>query len=476
MLETTFIGHQGWQFATANARILVDPLLVESFGHNGGVGAVYPPRVLNVSAMQQVDAIVLTHEHEDHFNIPSLNRVSRKIPVFIPQRSSSALRQILSEMGFTTSLLAAGRTLELRDLQLTVFAPDHVRHDEQDEWETMPFLVRDLQHGGSFFSPVDVATSETIEAQLRQSGATPSLWGYANNAMNLSFQEAPGAGPPSPMPIAARFLLEHIRRAKPPLASLMCGGGFAFTNARAWMNHLFFPLDSERLFSALQTISPHERFIALTPGMQITVDKDGIVDVNESVPFLCTLPRSQWPDRTYKPGLTPPDGVTPASGRDTLGAGDLEELEERLVDFAAFLYGGALFRTLYTLPAGANPKAAFAIIAVSGEQSHVFEYDPPAGRFVRLDTPTSLSAYAAGVQCHATDLLDYLRGRLMPSALMFGRLLRWRGHREISTAAIDQAIWAYGHPLRRQAQYLDLYRAIYANEPAEAPQVQPRSG
>jgi len=40
MLETTFLGHQGWRFATAGATILVDPLPVEPFGHNGGGGRI----------------------------------------------------------------------------------------------------------------------------------------------------------------------------------------------------------------------------------------------------------------------------------------------------------------------------------------------------------------------------------------------------------------------------------------------------
>jgi L-ascorbate metabolism protein UlaG (beta-lactamase superfamily) len=173
MLETTFIGHQGWQFATAGARILVDPLLVEPFGHGGGVGVVYPPRQIDIPAIPPVDAVILTHEHEDHFNIPSVNRISREVPFHVPERSSSAMRQFLQEAGFSVFPMSAGRTIEWNDLQLTSFSSDHVRHDEQDEWDTMPFLVQDTKDGGSFFSPVDVTTSAGIEAQLQQRGVAP---------------------------------------------------------------------------------------------------------------------------------------------------------------------------------------------------------------------------------------------------------------------------------------------------------------
>lgn len=244
MLETTFIGHQGWQFATAGARILVDPLLVEPFGHGGGVGVVYPPRQIDIPAMPPIDAVILTHEHEDHFNIPSVNRISREVPFHVPERSSSAMRQFLQEAGFSVFPLSAGRTIEWSDLHLTCFSSDHVRHDEQDEWDTMPFLVQDTKDGGSFFSPVDVTTSAGIEAQLRQRGVAPGLWGYANNVMNMSFQEQPPRPSAVMQPIVARFVAEHRRRTTPPIGSLMCGGGFSFTGPRAWMNNVFFPLDS----------------------------------------------------------------------------------------------------------------------------------------------------------------------------------------------------------------------------------------
>ncbi len=478
MLETTFIGHQGWQFATASARILFDPLLVEPFGHNGGVGVVYPPRQLDVAAMPPIDAVFLSHEHEDHFNIPSVNRISREVPVYVPERSSLAMRQFLQEMGFTVIPVSAGQTIKIADLQITCFTPDHVRHDEQDEWETMPFLIQDTIDGGSFFSPVDVTVSEAIEAQLQQRGAAASMWGYANNTLNLSFQEQPPRPAPTMQPIVARFVAEHRRRARPPVASLMCGGGFSFTGPRAWMNSVCFPLDSDELFEGLQTVIPTERFIVPRPGMQIISDRNGVRDVIERSPWLGVLPKDQWPSHAYRPSTTPPEGVSPASGRAELAPGELQELGERLNTFAEFLYGGSLFRALYSLmAANLSPgmKAKFAIAAMSGNADHVFEYDPSGARFMLLQKPEPISGYAAGFECHATDLLDFLRGRLAPSALIFGRILRWRGASDYTTAAIDRAIWLYGHPLRRQAQYLELYRSIYAAEPANAQRVLARS-
>jgi hypothetical protein len=479
MLETTFLGHQGWMFATGQARILVDPLLVEEFGHKGAAGVVWPPRRWDISAMPPVDAVFFTHEHEDHFNIPSVNRLSREIPIHVPERSSRAMKQFLQEAGFKVVAMSSGQTVEFADLRFTTFAPDHVHHDEQDEWETTPFLVEDAAGGGSFFSPVDVTVSDAMWAMLKQRGAAPALWGYANNVLNLSFQEQPLRAAPAVEPIIARFVAEHKRRPPPPAASLMCGGGFSFNGSRAWMNHAVFPLDSDQLFGGLQAVSQKERFIVPTPGMRIVCEGAAIESTADSSPFLGTPPRGGWPDRTYRPKATPQNTVEPACGRAELKAGELEDLTQALADFAAFLYGGPLFRILYSLGAPglpANIRPIFAINAMSGKTDHVFEYDPAGCRFELSKKPNPMSAYAAGIECFATDLLDFLNSRLAPSALMFGRLIRWRNTAENTTGAIDYSIWAYCHPLRRPSQYLEFYRDIHAREPKDVPTVRGKSG
>jgi hypothetical protein len=257
----------------------------------------------------------------------------------------------------------------------------------------------------------------------------------------------------------------------------MCGGGFSFAGPRAWMNNVFFPLDSERLFETLQQASPAERFIVPLPGARIVTDRNGIRSTTDDSPFLRALPRDKWPDRAYAPGKARPETVVPASGRTSLQPAELQELDERLVAFAEFLYGTQLFRALYSLTDGELPpqvRPHFAINAMSGEQDHVFEYDPVACRFALQKSPPPMSQYAAGLECFGSDLLEFLRGKFAPSALMFGRAVRWRGAGDIFTGAVDRAIWTYGHPLRHQARYLDLYRSIQAREPASPPRVQAR--
>src|SRR5262249_37833823 len=109
MFATTFLGHQGWMFQSERSCVLVDPLLCEEFGQVCALTyKVYPPRVFKMEAFPKVDALILTHEHDDHFDIPSLNKLDRRIPVFLSARSSSAAYKILAAMGFQVGPLIPG--------------------------------------------------------------------------------------------------------------------------------------------------------------------------------------------------------------------------------------------------------------------------------------------------------------------------------------------------------------------------------
>src|SRR5262245_45272634 len=108
MFSTTFLGHQGWLFSTEETRLLGDPLLFEDFGHRGLNMRVCPPRRLVLSELPSIHAVLLSHEHEDHFHIPSLNRLDRRVPILLSSRSSQAARGLLEEMGFSVRLVSPG--------------------------------------------------------------------------------------------------------------------------------------------------------------------------------------------------------------------------------------------------------------------------------------------------------------------------------------------------------------------------------
>ena len=180
MFATTFLGHQGWLFSTSGTHLLVDPLLVEPFGHAGVVGRVYPPRRVDPAAFPRIDAVLYTHEHEDHFNIPSLNRLDRRIPIYLSALSSTAARTIVAEMGFDVHLVRGGDHFVVGDLDVFTLCANHVNSDG-DEWDLLQFLIRDRQGHGNFFSSVDAGPTRQTLLAVRELVERPGLWCYTNN-------------------------------------------------------------------------------------------------------------------------------------------------------------------------------------------------------------------------------------------------------------------------------------------------------
>ena len=87
------------------ANLLVDPLLHDRYGWTPSVGLrVWPPRQLDFRVFPAIDAIMLTHEHEGHFDIASLHLVDRKVPIYMSSLSSLAMREAIGEMGFAVQL------------------------------------------------------------------------------------------------------------------------------------------------------------------------------------------------------------------------------------------------------------------------------------------------------------------------------------------------------------------------------------
>ena len=117
VFAVTFLGHQGWLFRSDRACVAVDPLLCEHFGAQHGLSyQVFPPRQLDLARFPALDAVVLTHEHDDHFDLPSLARLSRKIPIRVSAHSSCVAHRILREMGLQVVPLEPGVPVTFDDL------------------------------------------------------------------------------------------------------------------------------------------------------------------------------------------------------------------------------------------------------------------------------------------------------------------------------------------------------------------------
>jgi hypothetical protein len=468
MLSTTFLGHQGWLFQSKTSCFLVDPLLCEDFGQAHALNyRVYPPRIFKFGEFPRLDAVVLTHEHDDHFDIPSLALLERSVPVFLSSRSSTAAQEILREMGFTVHPLFPGQSLRFGDLEFTPFCGEHITSNNNDEWDTLPFFVRDVGGSGNFFSLVDITLTEQHLKWVRGKDSKPVVVGWTNNLLDWSHmadysEERKNATQEAlvKMGVDRKVIIEIWGT---PAAMLVCAGGFAFHGDRAWLNHRVFCVDNPAVCLTMSKMYPKEQFHATRPGQTFLMEGHRLKRVFEEMPFLTATPPETWPARNKEDSNGIPD-YGPATGRFEMESGEYAALEQRLQEFADVLMGGTLFRGLYSLlqDAAKGRIPTFALVLRDGSRERrVYEYVPSACAF-RRGSEDPEKAYLAGMECWATDLLSVLDGGLGPIALNFGRARLWNALPDRFVFDIFADLHRFSHPLRRPAEYLRTYQRLWA--------------
>ena len=482
MFATTFLGHQGWLFRTDRACVAVDPLLCEHFGAQHALDyQVYPPRRIDLARFPALDAVVLTHEHDDHFDLPSLAKLSRKIPIHLSARSSSAAHTILRQMGFRVVPLEPGVPVTFGDLEVIPLVGDHVHVDCGDEWDTLPLLVRDTGGAGSFFSMVDITPTERHLLLVKGVVGKPGLVTWTNNALDWSHMtDFVDAMTGSTEACAARMGVgRDLVRAVwgRPAATLLCAGGFSFYGEQAWLNRRVFPIDCERACALVGRANPREKFVSTLPGQTFVMERNRLVRVEASTDFLATEPLEDWPSREpvrlSTAALAALPDFMPASRARALGRGDLARLQAGLDELASALVGGPLFRCLHSMMAGESEerRPTFAFALRDGKRRHVFEYVPSACTFRSVVDDDPESSYLLGLECWASDLLRLLRGEFGPIALTFGRARLWNAAPEVVPDVIFDELSRVSHPLRRPAETLRTYQRLWKSVPAARPRV-----
>ena len=80
MGRETWIGHGTVLVYLDGTRLLTDPLLRDRVAH---LRRRVPPA--DPAALRAIDAVLLTHLHRDHLDLPSLRRIGRAVPIVVPR-------------------------------------------------------------------------------------------------------------------------------------------------------------------------------------------------------------------------------------------------------------------------------------------------------------------------------------------------------------------------------------------------------
>ena len=116
MARIEYVGHATVLVDLDGVRLLTDPLLRNRVAH---LRRVAP---LDARSRRGVDAVLISHAHYDHLDIPSLEKLGKSLPVVVPRGLAGLLRKRRFEAVIEVEV---GETFRIGDLEVRAVPAEH---------------------------------------------------------------------------------------------------------------------------------------------------------------------------------------------------------------------------------------------------------------------------------------------------------------------------------------------------------------
>ena len=116
MARVEYVGHATVGVELDGVRLLTDPLLRNRVAH------LRRSTPVSVRSRRGIDAVLVSHAHYDHLDLPSLERLGKQVPLVVPRGLAALLRKRRFE---SIVEVEAGETLAIGALQVRVVPAEH---------------------------------------------------------------------------------------------------------------------------------------------------------------------------------------------------------------------------------------------------------------------------------------------------------------------------------------------------------------
>ena len=118
MARIEYVGHATVFVDLDGVRLLTDPLLRNRVAH------LRRSTPVAARALRGVDAVLVSHAHYDHLDLPSLEKLGKKIPVVVPHGLGGLLRKRRFESVLEVEV---GETIAIGELRIHAVRAEHDR-------------------------------------------------------------------------------------------------------------------------------------------------------------------------------------------------------------------------------------------------------------------------------------------------------------------------------------------------------------
>lgn len=423
-LQLTFLGHQSWLVTAADVAVLIDPILGSHIGATLRL-PVHPPREICVDALPPIDLIVLSHEHNDHTELSSLDRLDRSIPVLVAPLMPAVVVRAIEALGFAVHRAHHGEALTAGPLSL-VLLPGGADAPVSEERVAQILITED--NGPAVLFGVDtVPAAEVVDLMNRGALPVPDAVVVANNTqlppvgLACSARNLSDAADATALDVITALCVAWGAALPGRPTVLLCGGGF-------FDDH---ELGVPFRHSHLPTLAATARALDLPtwgplPGTRYQVHPGGAIteDTHPAVILEEFTPRSP-------PRSVPLRAVLPPLQADAWHP-TLTRVQQALNTVVPALLahpaGRAILATHHHAGRWMGPRRLLVqLLGGPGEQSAGLALDLSTARFEHCAQPTQAphDAYPFGIVVHAQDLDALLRGDLLVWDVLGVALRHW---------------------------------------------------
>ena len=244
-MKIEYVGHATVVVDLDGVRLITDPLLRNRVVH---LRRAVP---VDAKALRGVDAVLVSHAHYDHLDLPSLERLGKKLPIVVPRGLGGMLRKRRFEAVLE---IEVGELLRIGELEIRAVPAEH-------EGSRGPFgaTASALGYSISGSHSVYFAGDTDLFDGMREIGpvdlALMPIWGWG-----------PGLGPGHLDPRRAAEALAYLR---PTIAIPIHWGTYSPIHMNLRSAPRFLELPPAEFALAAQELAPAVDVRVLRPGESV---------------------------------------------------------------------------------------------------------------------------------------------------------------------------------------------------------------
>lgn len=310
-LQISRILHAGYLFECEGTRIAFDTIFENPFSRNCHA---FPPIRFDEERIraQRFDAVFISHFHDDHCSLESLDLLERATPIHI-YCVFDELFDMVRALGFTdVRPLTLDVSVQVGPFTVT---PRIAMDEEVDSmFQVEAAGLKVLNVVDSWIDP------DTLPTLASYGPWDMVLWPFQTmrEIEVLSPSRATPAPPSLPEEWLAQLRVLNPRFVVPSSCQFL-------QEPWSWYNRAFFPITYRQFTQEVEAALPDARVVRMNPGVSLRLDADGLTPA-PALDWIVPI-GAQDVDYDYDPGLVPPATGDIARHFAPLNAGQAERVE-----------------------------------------------------------------------------------------------------------------------------------------------------